>query len=294
MNLSLTPTMLSAVQALKPFLVPKQHSLFFGNEATRNRGSGVEFQDFRPYFPGDDIRHLSWAATLKTGRPTVKTFVEDREVHWLIALDTSSSTFQNFKTHKKLFWYSELAAVLAIAALSQKQKVGFASFSDKVHSYLGPQGKVASLWTILQTQMHAPFDKRGTDIRFLLEYLDRKLRHPTRIILLSDFFSPPFESALQKLTRKHEVLMILGYDSLFFGKAAPGIFPVWDPESGKTYLLDFFSKKKKQQLSDFLSQTLSNFETLALKSKASFLALEHNEDTYYHLVSFFHRLATRR
>ena len=43
------------------------------------KGSGVEFDEVRPYVPGDDVRSIDWNVTARTGVPHIKRFVEERD-----------------------------------------------------------------------------------------------------------------------------------------------------------------------------------------------------------------------
>ena len=44
------------------------------------RGTGIEFEEVRPYLPGDDVRSIDWNVTARTGEPFIKTYVEDRSL----------------------------------------------------------------------------------------------------------------------------------------------------------------------------------------------------------------------
>ncbi len=56
-----------------------QGSILAGNHASRLRGRGLNFDELRRYQPGDDLRHLDWRASLRTGKPVVRTFTEERD-----------------------------------------------------------------------------------------------------------------------------------------------------------------------------------------------------------------------
>src|SRR5215510_15382018 len=66
-------------------------SAFAGGYRSAFRGGGVEFEESRPYTPGDDVRHLDWNALARTGSPYVKRFREERDQTLLLALDVSRS-----------------------------------------------------------------------------------------------------------------------------------------------------------------------------------------------------------
>ncbi|WP_143440903.1 DUF58 domain-containing protein, partial [Klebsiella pneumoniae] len=55
------------------------------------KGQGVEFDEVRPYVPGDDVRSIDWNVTARTGLPHVKRFSEERELTVIFLVDVSGS-----------------------------------------------------------------------------------------------------------------------------------------------------------------------------------------------------------
>ena len=53
----------------------------------------MEFEEVRPYLPGDDIRHIDWNVTARARAPFVKQFREERELNLLLMLDVSGSMY---------------------------------------------------------------------------------------------------------------------------------------------------------------------------------------------------------
>ena len=57
-----------------------------GGHRSAQRGRGLEFEEVRPYAPGDDARTIDWRVTARRGRPHTKLFREERERPvWLVA-----------------------------------------------------------------------------------------------------------------------------------------------------------------------------------------------------------------
>ncbi len=54
-------------------------------------GGSTEFYDHRQYFPGDDVRHINWAATARSGMVTLKQFQQESSPKVNIYLDASES-----------------------------------------------------------------------------------------------------------------------------------------------------------------------------------------------------------
>ena len=80
-----------------------------GNRKSIQKGSSMEFSDFREYIPGDDIRRIDWNAYGRLDRLYVKEYMEEKEAVVSILIDTSAS--MNYGAKKK----SELACMLAAA-----------------------------------------------------------------------------------------------------------------------------------------------------------------------------------
>jgi uncharacterized protein (DUF58 family) len=66
-------------------------SWLVGGYASAFRGGGVEFEELRPYAPGDEVRSIDWNATARSGEPWVKRFREERAHTVLVLLDVSAS-----------------------------------------------------------------------------------------------------------------------------------------------------------------------------------------------------------
>jgi uncharacterized protein (DUF58 family) len=64
-----------------------------GELAGGGTGSSLDFQDHRPYFPGDDPRHINWQAYARTGAYTMKLFREEVRASVEIVFDVSESMF---------------------------------------------------------------------------------------------------------------------------------------------------------------------------------------------------------
>ena len=64
------------------------------------KGGGVEFDEVRPYVPGDDVRSIDWNVTARVGQPYVKRYVEERQLTLMLMADISPS--QDFGTSERL------------------------------------------------------------------------------------------------------------------------------------------------------------------------------------------------
>ena len=102
---------------------------------------GCNSKRFRHYEPGDDIRHMSWPVTARTGRATVKVFEEERELHILVMIDVSGSSLFGSAGRRKIDMYAEIAALIGLSAVKSSDQVGFLFFNEKPVLYLPPPPK---------------------------------------------------------------------------------------------------------------------------------------------------------
>src|SRR5204862_5665603 len=134
------------------------------------KGLGMEFDEVRPYVPGDDIRTIDWNVTARTGEPHVKRFVEERELTVMLLVDVSASQEFGSGRRSKLEASVELSALLALSAIANADKVGLLLFHGGADLYIPPR----------KGQKHA--------MRIIREVLARGMQHhqpPRRDLFLS-------------------------------------------------------------------------------------------------------------
>ena len=103
------------------------------------KGQGVEFDEVRPYTPGDDVRTIDWNVTARTGMPFIKRFSEERELTILFLVDVSGSQSYGSQRRSKMELAAEVTALLALTAIRNQDKIGLVLFSDKIVKYIPPR-----------------------------------------------------------------------------------------------------------------------------------------------------------
>lgn len=98
------------------------------------KGSGVEFDDLRPYQYGDDIRTIEWKVSAKGHGTFVKTFREDKEQSVYFLLDISGSQDIGQQGNKKIDQEKLIAGVLTLAAVYEGSQIGLISYSDELEN----------------------------------------------------------------------------------------------------------------------------------------------------------------
>jgi len=85
-----------------------------GSVLGQGTGSSIDFQDQRPYLPGDDPRHINWQAYARSGHYTMKLYRQEVTPRVDFLFDASGSMFLN-ETKARRSW--ELAYFCMESAL---------------------------------------------------------------------------------------------------------------------------------------------------------------------------------
>lgn len=280
----LTPELLKKVQQIFIRSRRKVTDIFSGEYASAFRGRGIEFEEFREYVSGDDIRQIDWNVTARMDKPFVKIYREEREQTIFFLVDASRSL--NFGREKtKLEVATEIAALLAYTAIRSNDKVGLIIFSDQVETYIPPQKGRGHVWRIIAELLsHTPVGKK-TDVRGALQFFRRVARRRAVCFLVSDFFGEGFEEALKATAIRHEIVAIRVLDALERGAPAGALMSFEDLESGARAAFDMASFTR-----DMTAQAGERYQTMKRGLGArgvDFLELTSSEDYVESLLKFF-------
>src|SRR6188474_3937668 len=152
------------------------NSLFSGEYRSVFKGQGMEFSEVREYQPGDEVRSIDWNVTARMQRPYVKRYIEERELTVMLAVDVSGSERFGTRRRFKSELASELAAVLAMSAIRNNDRVGLVLFTDRIEYVLPPRKGRKHVLRIMRDLLSFEPAGRGTDIVNVIDHLARTLK----------------------------------------------------------------------------------------------------------------------
>jgi uncharacterized protein (DUF58 family) len=202
------------------------------------RGRGIEFDEVREYQPGDDVRSIDWHTTARTGTVQIKQNVEERSLTVMLAVDVSASGDFGSVPQSKRELAAELAAVLALSAVLNNDRVGLLLFTETVECYVAPHtGRRQALAIVSAILGHEARSPR-TSLRQALQALGNALRRRATVFVLSDFCDAGFERALRLAARRHDVVAISIQDRAETHLPEVGWLVCEDAETGEVVELD--------------------------------------------------------
>ena len=238
---------------------------FAGSYASAFRGGGLEFDESRPYVPGDDVRTIDWNALARTGEPFVKRFREERDQLLLLALDVSASMRFGALGRGKSRVAAHTAALLAAAAGQAGDRVGLLTFDSQVREQIAPARGGSHTWQVIRSAVESARATAGeTQLVKAIDCALETARHRSAVMLISDFRDPnlaaavadsasggsrngpadpraarELRAALVALARKHDLVSIVLSDPREEALPRVGLIRMQDPERpGRSLLLN--------------------------------------------------------
>ncbi|MBI1809093.1 MAG: DUF58 domain-containing protein, partial [Gemmatimonadetes bacterium] len=138
------------------------NSRFVGEYHSVFKGQGMEFAEVRGYQPGDEVRTIDWNVSARMRRLYVKRYVEERELTVLLVVDCSGSSRFGTGARDKQALAAELAAVLALTATRNNDRVGLVLCSDRIEHVVPPRKGRRHALRLVRDVLAWPSTEHGT------------------------------------------------------------------------------------------------------------------------------------
>jgi uncharacterized protein (DUF58 family) len=163
-----------------------------GERRSKKRGRSVEFDDFRRYVPGDDLRHIDWNVFARLDQLFIKLFREEEDLSVVLVLDCSSS----MDTGDKSVFAHRLAMALGYVALVNQNRLSVARFdqSGRVEQLTPMRGRRniqrLSEFLLASLEMSPPVSGGSSPFNSAMRLVARGQGGRGVLVLVSDFLFP--------------------------------------------------------------------------------------------------------
>jgi uncharacterized protein (DUF58 family) len=167
-----------------------QHRLA-GDTRSVYRGSGLDFEESRPYQAGDDLRYMNWRLTARSGEPYMKIFREERRPSTFIMVDRRSAMRFGTRQRLKVTQAVCAASLIAFLAMQRGAMVGGVLLQPEL-KWFKEQGGETSTFDFIHTAAAPCPPETATQaepaLGQVLKLTQAQLTPGTSVALISDFF----------------------------------------------------------------------------------------------------------
>ena len=255
------------------------HSIF--------KGSGLEFDDVRPYQYGDDIRTIDWNVSAKGHGTFVKTFREEKEQTVFFILDVSASEDIGSPGRTKADIGKEICGVLALSASKESSHVGLICYSDVKERYMKPTKGSLQAYEIISALSHLRPKSTKTNLTKAISFALNTIKRRSVVILISDFIDEGYFHNMKSLARRHDMVVIHISDKRETKLPKLGIIPIIDKESNKTLWINTSFGDFRNKIVKHHDARKTELEQFSRKHQINFISLDTDEDYVPKLLKLF-------
>ena len=206
-----------------------------GLHRSPRKGFSVEFADYRPYQPGDDLRYVDWKIAARADRWVVKQYEEETNLRATLVLDVSRSMEWRSRAAllTKRLYAEQLAAAMGLLLLRQRDAVGLIRFDDAVRTSVPPRAR-STQWRRIVAALAEPAGGRASELATALGQAARLVTRRGMVLLVSDLLvdAEPVMAALRGLRAAgHDVIVFHVMDPAERDFGMTGEAQYTDPES---------------------------------------------------------------
>lgn len=220
----------------------------------------MDYAESRLYAPGDDVRHIDWRVTARTGKAHTKLYEAERDRITALVIDSSPAMDFGTRVCFKRVQASRIAALLAWYAEADGDRLCAAvcgSRSGQVPPAGGRRGVLRVLSAL--AQWSNPADGAASiSLAATLDRLGRILRPGSHILLALDHRSLDEEArrAMSRLRAHHDLACALIVDPIEWEAPPPARYPI--TYGAVRSLLALESRSQRAAWSDHFRQALAD------------------------------------
>jgi uncharacterized protein (DUF58 family) len=314
----------AVLRALDLIVRRRVEGLLAGDHPATTLGIGTELAQIRQYAPGDDVRHLDWNVTARTGEPHVRVHVAERSVTTWLLLDTSPSMAFGTADHLKASVAEGVALAVGHLASRGANRLAVATFGGPDPALLPPTMGRAGLIALLGALRAAgasavragagasaavpaapavPAARAGAghaelSLGQVLARTSRLFRQRGLVVVVGDFRGPggiaEWRGPLLQLCSHHDVLAVEVGDRR--EQELPDVGPLWlvDPETGRQLHVDTRKRSLRERFAAAAAAERGQVAAAITGCGADHLVLSTSGDWLRPLAVFLLRRGRRR
>ncbi|HWQ36213.1 MAG TPA: DUF58 domain-containing protein [Blastocatellia bacterium] len=164
----------------------KNRLLQAGQRRINFKGQGREFESLRDYVRGDELRHVSWAATARRGKLVTRQYQIERNQSIVVMLDAGRLMTSRIEHLSKLDHAINAALSIGYVAVSGGDNIGLLTFTRQVTAWLPPQRGHAQMNAIIEALYNVKPLMTEPSYARAFQYFQQNCKRRSLVIILTD------------------------------------------------------------------------------------------------------------
>ncbi len=239
-----------------------------GAQLSMQRGAGLELEDLRPYQIGDDIRHIAWRTSARSGRPISKVFRAEKRQRMLLFIEQHPGMTFATRGELKAAVASRATALICFAALRQGAEIGGMVAGRQIKHFQPAIRLEQTLPLIGAANINPGHDFAAPDPADSLRQLQHLANRHDSIYLISDFqhWSEAQQTPLSQLTEHHNLHALQIIDQGEQSLTAVGKLRIRSPFDSNELIIDTDNAQLRQQYAASMADKQTQLEQLFRRS----------------------------
>jgi uncharacterized protein (DUF58 family) len=287
----------AVLRSLDLAVLRRVESLVPGEHLTPQVGAGTELAMIRPYFPGDDVRHIDWNVTARMREPHVRVHVGERALTTWLVLDASASMTFGTADRRKADVAEGVALAVGHVASRRGNRLGVVSFGGEAPKVMRPrQGRLGLLQ--LLAELRAEHEEEGagaTSLGSALAGVAAVARARGLIVVVSDFRGRrDWEGTLRSLRARHGVLAVEVRDPRELELTPMGDLWLVDPETGRQLQVNTSRRSVRRRFAEAAAAERAEVAAALRRAGTDHLVLSTSGDWLRDLAGHLRRVHPAR
>jgi uncharacterized protein (DUF58 family) len=282
----------AVLRSLDLAVLRRVESLVPGEHLTPQVGAGTELAMIRPYFPGDDVRHIDWNVTARMHEPHVRVHVGERALTTWLVLDTSASMTFGTADRRKFDVAEGVALAVGHVASRRGNRLGVVAFGGGAPKVLRPrQGRLGLLQLLAELRAEPEDDGAGaTSLGAAVAGVAAVARARGLIVVVSDFRGPrDWEGPLRSLRARHGILAVEIRDQRELELTPMGDLWLVDPETGRQLQVNTSRRSIRKRFAEAAAEERAEVAAALRHANADHLILSTGGDWLRDLAGHLRR-----
>jgi uncharacterized protein (DUF58 family) len=282
----------AVLRSLDLAVLRRVESLVPGEHLTPQVGAGTELAMIRPYFPGDDVRHIDWNVTARMREPHVRVHVGERALTTWLVLDTSASMTFGTADRRKFDVAEGVALAVGHVASRRGNRLGVVSFGGGAPKVMRPrQGRLGLLQLLAELRADPEAEGAGaTSLGSAVAGMAAVARARGLIVVVSDFRGErDWESPLRRLRARHGILAVEIRDQRELELTPMGDLWLVDPETGRQLQVNTSRRSVRKRFAEAAAAERADVAAALRRANADHLVLSTSGDWLHDLAGHLKR-----